>query len=223
MLQLTHVARSYRQPEGEVVVLKDVNFELEKGETVALLGESGSGKSTILHLISGLDRPDAGEILFQGRATSGFRDREWNRVRREQLGLVFQQYHLVPTLSVDDNIMLQARLAGRLDNLWRRRLIDELELSPLLRRLPSELSGGQQQRVAIGRALMMKPALVLADEPTGNLDERASQKVMQLFVELVAESGGSLLMVTHSQEMSLYLDRQMHLRGGEVQVGPISS
>jgi len=216
MLQLKHVCKSYRQPDGDIIVLADAHFGLDQARSAALLGESGSGKSTLLHLIAGLDRPDSGDIVLQGRPTAQFSDNDWNEIRRSEVSLVFQQYHLVPTLTVADNLQLQARLCQRLDPNFRDYLIERLGLVALSERLPQQLSGGQQQRVAIARALLHKPMLVLADEPTGNLDEHTSKTVMQLLVELVREAGSSLLMVTHSPAMAAYLDQKWRLHNGQL-------
>ena len=216
MLQLTDIHKSFHQPDGDIRVLDGVNFTLDAGRSAALLGESGSGKSTLLHLIAGLDRVDSGSILLAQREMTQFSDSEWNEVRRSELSLVFQQYHLVPTLSVANNLQLQARLCGRLDEGFRDYLVERLGLNGLLKRLPHQLSGGQQQRVAIARALLHRPKLVLADEPTGNLDEGSSEAVMQLLVELVNKAGSSLLMVTHSPAMAAHLDAQWQLHNGQL-------
>ncbi len=216
MLKLAAINKAYRQPDGDVHVLHNLDFELGPGTTAALLGESGSGKSTLLHLIAGLDKPDSGTITIDQQLASGFGEPEWNTLRRKTLSLVFQHYHLVSTLRVLDNILLQARLAGREDKSRQKHLIERLGLVDLLKRFPHQLSGGQQQRVAIARALMHQPRLVLADEPTGNLDEATSRGVMKLFAELVKDTGSSLLMVTHSQEMASYLDSRWVLHDGHI-------
>tara|TARA_R110002110_G_scaffold130941_3_gene311437 strand:- start:200 stop:871 length:672 start_codon:yes stop_codon:yes gene_type:complete len=216
MLKITSLNKRYEQPDGDVQVLQDLDFELRPGRTAALLGESGSGKSTLLHLIAGLDKPNTGTITIDDKVVSDFTEAEWNTLRRQTLSLVFQQYHLVPTLRVADNIRIQARLAGRMDESQFDHLVERLGLAGLLGRFPHQLSGGQQQRVAIARALMHQPRLVLADEPTGNLDEETSRGVMQLFVELVKETGSSLLMVTHSQAMASYLDSRWLLHNGAI-------
>ena len=219
MLQLTAIHKAFQQPDGSVPVLQGANLSLNAGASAALLGESGSGKSTLLHLIAGLDRPDSGDILFQGRSTREFGDAEWTAFRRRDLSLVFQQYHLIPTLSVKDNVRLQARLNAQLDTELEAHLLNRLGLAALTERLPHQLSGGQQQRVAIARALLHRPALVLADEPTGNLDEHSSEAVMGLFTELVKETGCSLLMVTHSPTMAAFLDHRWYLHNGQLMAG----
>ena len=216
MLQLVNLYKTFREPDGDIRVLQGVDFSLDAGRSAALLGESGSGKSTLLHLIAGLDRPDSGDIILQQRSTAQFRDDDWNEVRRSQLSLVFQQYHLIPTLTVANNLQLQARLCQRLDESFRDQVVERLGLGTLQHRLPHQLSGGQQQRVAIARALLHKPMLVLADEPTGNLDEHTSEAVMHLFVELVREAGCSLLMVTHSPAMAAHMDEQWRLQNGRL-------
>jgi len=216
MLELINVRKFFAQPDGDVHVLNGVNFNLPAGQSAALLGESGSGKSTLLHLIAGLDKPDSGTVLFDGQDTSEFAETNWNHLRRTQLSLVFQQFHIVPTLSVAENIQLHARLAGKVDPEFRDQLIERLGLVGLGKRLPHQLSGGQQQRVAIARALLHRPKLVLADEPTGNLDETTSQNVIALLTELTRETGSSLLMVTHSHEMARHLDSQWQLHDGSL-------
>ena len=217
MLTLTAVRKSYPTAEGRIEVLGGVSFSLGAGESLALTGESGSGKSTVLHLIAGLDAVDGGEIVVAGQALSGLGDAGRAALRRDRIGLVFQQFNLIPSLDVAANLSFQARLAGRQDRDWSAHLAEALGLTPLLSRYPEQLSGGQQQRVAIGRALAARPALILADEPTGNLDEGSSDAVMGLMLSLVARAGASLLMVTHSERLAARLDRRLHLRAGRIQ------
>ena len=215
-LAVQSVEKSFGSGETRQRVLSGVDLQIEPGARVAITGESGSGKSTLLHLIGLLDRPDAGEIAFDGEAVSGLNDTGRARLRRERVGLVFQQFNLVPSLTVADNLALQARLADRHDEDWIQRLADGLGLSDYLKRYPEQLSGGQQQRVAIGRALAARPALVLADEPTGNLDEATSEEVLDLMLALSDETGASLIMATHSQQAAGRLDRRVHLTGGRL-------
>lgn len=214
MLEIVKVSKTFSQPDGNVKVLDQVNFDLPSGASAALLGESGSGKSTLLHLIAGLDKPNSGDIFINGALVSSFSDRQWNALRRSDLSLIFQQFHLIPTLDVKDNIQLQSRLAGAVDQELLVYLITRLGLGGLSKRLPHQLSGGQQQRVAIARALLHRPNLVLADEPTGNLDGETSRSVIQLLLELTRETGSGLLIVTHSQEMAGYMDHRWRLSGG---------
>ena len=214
VLQIDDVHKSYPTAEGAVAVLNGVSLALAAGESVALTGESGSGKSTLLHLAGGLDRPDRGEVTVGGVALAGLEDAGLARVRRDRIGIVFQQFNLIPSLTVAANLSFQARLAGRQDQGWERHLAGALGLAALLGRYPDELSGGQQQRVAIGRALAGRPGLILADEPTGNLDEATGEAVLALMLGLVAEAGAALLMVTHSDRLAGRLERRLHLRGG---------
>ena len=217
MLEIRSLSKSFQEANQPIRVLHDLDLQLEAGQTAALLGESGSGKTTLLNLVAGLDRPDAGQIVIDLESTQDFNDSRWNEIRRNKIGLVFQQYHLVPTLSVADNLKLQARLAGRFNPELFDFLGSKLGLSGLLKRLPHQLSGGQQQRVAIGRALMHQPKLVLADEPTGNLDEVTSEQVMELFIEVVRSSSSALLMVTHSHHMAGFLQRRLSLSCGQIE------
>ncbi|MBN8910891.1 MAG: ABC transporter ATP-binding protein [Rhizobiales bacterium] len=197
-----------------VPVLKGVDLTLAAGESLALLGESGSGKSTLLHLIGGLDDVDGGEIVLDGARVSGLSDSVRAALRRESIGIVFQQFNVVPSLSVADNLAFQARLAGRFDPAWQSELLDRLGLAALGARYPEQLSGGQQQRVAIGRALAVKPRLLIADEPTGNLDEATGDEVLALALDLVRRTGCGFLMVTHSTRLAARLDRQLTLASG---------
>jgi len=197
-------------------VLAGIDLSLRRGESLALMGESGSGKSTLLHLAAGLDRPDRGAVRLDGQAISSLDEPARARLRRDTLGLVFQQFHLVPSLNVADNLRLQARLAGRERAEWSAHLLERLGLAGLERRYPEQLSGGQQQRLAIGRALAPRPALLLADEPTGNLDEATADAVLALLRELVDETGCALLVVTHSPHVAAPLDRCLRLTHGHL-------
>ncbi|MFZ5734048.1 MAG: ABC transporter ATP-binding protein [Pseudomonadota bacterium] len=216
MLKVSRLSKSYSLPQGTLAVLREVDLQVAAGEAVALTGESGSGKSTLLHLIAGLDESDSGEIVIDGKSMSGESERVRALLRRDRLGLVFQQFNLIPSLKVGDNLAFQARIADRFDAAWHHELAQRLGLADLLDRYPEQLSGGQQQRVAIGRALAIKPSLVLADEPTGNLDEATADEVLRLARELVARSGCALLMVTHSTRLAALLDRQVHLSAGRL-------
>ena len=216
MLEIAEAYKSYPTAEGAVAVLNGVSLGLAAGESLALTGESGSGKSTLLHLAGGLDRPDRGEITVGGTALSTLGDAGLAALRRDRFGIVFQQFILFPSLSVAAYLSFQARLARRHDPVWWRHLAGELGLSTLLNRYPDELSGGQQQRVAIGRALAGRPGLILADEPTGNLDEATGAAVLALMLALVAETGAALLLVTHSERLAARLDRRLHLRAGQL-------
>lgn len=216
MLKVSRLSKSYSLPQGALQVLCEVDLQVAAGEAVALTGESGSGKSTLLHLIAGLDEPDGGEIVIDGQSMSGESESGRALLRRDRLGLVFQQFNLIPSLKVGDNLAFQARIADRFDAAWQHELAQRLGLEELLERYPEQLSGGQQQRVAIGRALAIKPSLVLADEPTGNLDEATADEVVRLARELVTRSGCALLMVTHSTRLAGLLDRRVHLTAGRL-------
>jgi putative ABC transport system ATP-binding protein len=216
MLSIRNLTKSYRSAGEQVAVLRGVDLDVAAGESVALTGESGSGKSTLLHLIAGLDQADGGEIRLGETLVSGLSDAGRAALRRDRLGLVFQQFNLIPSLNVADNLAFQSRIAGRYDPAWQAELVRRLGLSALLKRYPEQLSGGQQQRVAIGRALATKPLLLLADEPTGNLDEATADEVLGLARDLVARTGCGFLMVTHSARLAATLDRQVHLHAGVI-------
>jgi putative ABC transport system ATP-binding protein len=216
MLAVRNLTKSYRTSGEQLEVLRGVDLTLAAGESVALTGESGSGKSTLLHLIAGLDSADSGEIRLDDKLVSALSDSERAAMRRDRLGLVFQQFNLIPSLQVGDNLAFQARIAGRYDADWQDELIERLGLRTLLDRYPEQLSGGQQQRVAIGRALAIKPLVLLADEPTGNLDEATADDVLALARDLVARTGCGFLMVTHSERLAGTLDRHMHLHAGRI-------
>ena len=214
VLAVTNLSKSYRSASETVAVLRGVNLNIAAGESVALSGESGSGKSTLLHLIAGLDAADGGKITLADVTVSNLSDAGRAELRRDRLGLVFQQFNLIPSLSVDDNLAFQSRIAGKHDAAWHAELVERLGLGDLTKRYPEQLSGGQQQRVAIGRALAPRPLLLLADEPTGNLDEETADEVLALARDLVGRSGCGFLMVTHSARLAATLDRQVHLHAG---------
>lgn len=216
VIALTDVSKTYRTAEGPLTVLDGIDLSLSAGESLALTGESGSGKSTLLHLAAGLDEPDRGQILIDGADMAALGDAGRAALRRSTVGLIFQQFNLIPSLTVGANLAFHARLAGRHDPAWNAKLAERLGLASLLLRYPEQLSGGQQQRVAIGRTLAARPKLVLADEPTGNLDEATSEQVLALMLSLVAETGAALLMVTHSQRLADRLDRRVHLTAGRI-------
>jgi putative ABC transport system ATP-binding protein len=216
LLSLRNVRKSYTTAEGRLEILRGIDFDLAAGESVALTGESGSGKSTLLHLAGGLDHADAGEIVSSGHVLAGLDDRGRAEYRRTAVGLVFQQFNLIPSLDVGANISFHARLAGRHDPAWERELVELLGIETLLARYPEQLSGGQQQRVAIGRTLAARPPLVLADEPTGNLDEATGDAVLAVMLSLTKSAGAALLLVTHSIRLAQMLDRRVHLHGGRI-------
>jgi putative ABC transport system ATP-binding protein len=216
LLEVRALTKTYPGPEGPVPVLAGVSLDLAAGETLALTGESGSGKSTLLHLIGGLDSADGGTVSLDGQNMAALDDAGRAALRRSRIGVVFQQFNLIPSLDVAANIAFQARLAGAHDPAWCAALADRLGLTPQLRKYPETLSGGQQQRVAIARALAARPALILADEPTGNLDEATGDAVLTLMLNLVAETGAALITVTHSERVAARLARRLHLSAGRL-------
>ncbi|MBE3640652.1 ABC transporter ATP-binding protein [Mangrovicoccus algicola] len=216
LLDARDIVKTFPGDAGLVPVLDGVSLSLAAGETMALTGESGSGKSTLLTLLAGLDRPDGGTVLLEGRDLGALGEAGLARIRRGRIGLIFQQFNLVPSLSAGQNIALQARLAGRHDPDWCAALACRLGLAPHLGKYPEALSGGQQQRVAVARTLAVRPQVILADEPTGNLDEATGDAVLAGMLELVAETGAGLVMVTHSPRLAARLSRRLHLARGRL-------
>ena len=214
LLRLRDVTKTY--PGAEVPVLHRVSLDLQAGEMLALTGESGSGKSTLLHLTGGLDTADNGIVAVDGTDLTPLDDLGRAALRRGTVGVIFQQFNLIPSLTVAANIAFQARLAGRYDPDRVQLLATRLGLAGQLGKYPEQLSGGQQQRVAIARTLAPEPRLVLADEATGNLDETTADTVFALMCELVAETGAGLILVTHSERLAARLGRRLHLRAGQL-------
>ena len=218
LLRVAGLQKTYPSPQGPLAVLKGVEFSLDAGSSLALMGESGSGKSTLLHIIAGLDAADSGHIWLDGVLVTAVSDLDRAALRREKLGIVFQQLNLISSLTVRDNLAFQARIAGRFNAAWQDELIVCLGLKDLTGRYPEQLSGGQQQRVAIGRAIAARPRLLLADEPTGNLDEATGDNVLELALELIAVTGCAFLMVTHSARLAARLDRRATLKNGALTI-----
>ena len=219
-LEVRHVQKIYTTRFGgtKVQALSDVNFTVEKGEYVAIMGESGSGKTTLLNILAALDKPTGGEVVLDGRALGTIPEREIAAFRRSQLGFVFQEFNLLDTFSVQDNIFLPLVLAGKAYPEMAARLAPiarQLGIAELLQKFPYELSGGQKQRVAVARALITQPKLVLADEPTGALDSRATDELLRLF-EDVNRGGQTILMVTHSVKAASHASRVLFIKDGEV-------
>lgn len=212
LLHLQDVTKTY--PASETPVLRGITLNLQAGEMLALTGESGSGKSTLLHLIGGLDSASSGVVAVNGIDLTPLGDAGRAALRRGTVGVIFQQFNLIPSLTVAANIAFQARLSGRHDPAFAQELARRLGLIDHLTRYPEQLSGGQQQRVAIARTLAARPSLVLADEPTGNLDEATADSVFTLMCDLVRDSGAALVLVTHSARLAARLDRRLHLSGG---------
>ncbi|BBU57652.1 lipoprotein ABC transporter ATP-binding protein [Mameliella alba] len=216
LLQVSGVTKSFAGAEGPVPVLSGVDLSLDLGQTMSLQGESGSGKSTLLHIVGGLDTVDGGQVLFDGRDVAALDEAGRAALRRSDVAVIFQQFNLIPSLDVSDNIRFQARLAGREDAAQVARLIETLGLGDHRHKYPEQLSGGQQQRVAIARALAARPRLILADEPTGNLDETTAAEVLDQMLALVGDTGAALMVVTHSPAVAARMDRQLHLRAGKL-------
>lgn len=213
---LSEISKGFNDGDKFHLVLDRLDLRLALGETVALTGPSGSGKSTLLNIIAGFERPSSGTLSLLDQDTRGWDDSRWSQFRHRQLGVVFQQFNLLTPLNVADNIAFPLHLQGDDWNPWCDHLADALGLRPLLKRHVDALSGGQQQRVAIARALAHKPALLLADEPTGNLDQTTSLEVMELICALAGEHDTSILMVTHSMECASFMQRRWHLDLGRV-------
>ncbi len=217
MLELRSIHKSFHDGESELEVLRGIDLQLDAGQSLALLGASGNGKSTLLQIAAGLEPPDSGTVRLLGQDLAALDESRTARLRRQKLGFVFQQFNLLPGLNVRDNLLFQRRLNGLADaDPWVDELIDALGLGALMRRPVEVLSGGQQQRVAIARALAHQPSLVFADEPTGNLHDTLSLRVMQLFTRLVEESGSSLLLVTHNRQMAAFAGRRLLLSEGHL-------
>ena len=214
LLELKDITKSFSGVDGDLEVLRGVSRGLDAGETLALTGESGSGKSTILHISAGLEVPDGGSLHLEGVEINELSEAERANLRRSEVGIVFQQFNLIPSLTVEANIGFQASLAGRRDKTFESELVEELGLADQLKKYPESLSGGQQQRVAIARALAVRPKLLLADEPTGNLDESTASAVLTAMLDLVGRTGAALMVVTHSAALAEKMDRRVRLKGG---------
>lgn len=215
-LEVSKLEKSFETANVKSAVLQDVSFELGQGQSLALTGESGCGKSTLLHLIGGLDVADSGSIKIDGIEVTTLNDKARAKLRRDTVGVVFQQFNLIPSLSVKANLEFQARMNGCFEPEFANVLAERLGLASQLDKFPDQLSGGQQQRVAIARTLAARPKLVLADEPTGNLDEQTASEVLALLLDLVRNTGTTLLMVTHSQRIADQLDRSVRLSAGRI-------
>ena len=213
----TGLTKVYGSGATEVVALDGVDIGFEARRLTAIMGPSGSGKSTLLHCIAGLDEVTDGEVRIGSTKISDLSDRELTLLRRERLGFIFQSFNLVPTLTAEENILLPLRLGGRTpDEDWERRVVESLQLDERLKHRPSELSGGQQQRVAVARALVTRPEVIFADEPTGNLDSRSGEEVLGFLRRAVDDWGQTVVMVTHDPGAASYADVVVFLRDGEV-------
>ena len=217
VLETKDLKKYYGSGDTQVKALDGVDLTVENGEFVAIVGTSGSGKSTLLHMLGGLDRPTGGSVLVEGRDIFALKDEELTIFRRRKIGFVFQSYNLVPVLSVYDNIVLPIQLdGGKVDEAYVDEVIEALGLEQKLTSLPSQLSGGQQQRVAIARALATKPAILLADEPTGNLDSKTSQDVLSLMKTTGQKFAQTMVMITHNEEIAQLSDRIVRIEDGRI-------
>lgn len=219
MVQLNRLTKTYARGEATVAALRDVDLDVRQGDFCAFVGPSGCGKSTLLHLIAGLDQPTAGEIVLDGRSTAWFSSREWTKVRRETIGIVFQAFHLIAGLTAAENIALPLRLRGDGERAIAARVDEVLELVEMRHRgrhRPGELSGGEQQRTAIARALAHRPKLLLADEPTGNLDSRQGAEIMVLIRNLAKAGKQTVMLVTHSQSAAEMADYRWTMQDGRL-------
>lgn len=219
ILQAQGLKKIYGSGENAIHALDGVELNVEKGEFVAIIGTSGSGKSTLLHMLGGLDRPTSGTVTVDGRDLSSLSDEELTIFRRRKIGFVFQNYNLVPVLNVMENIVLPIRLDGKqVDETYVKEIIQVLGLEKKLQNLPNNLSGGQQQRVAIARALAAKPAIILADEPTGNLDSKTSQDVLSLLKVTSQRFSQTIVMITHNEEIAQLANRIIRIEDGRIVV-----
>jgi len=217
ILEAKDLKKFYGEGESQVKALNGVNVTVKKGEFVAIVGTSGSGKSTLLHMLGGLDRPTSGEVIVDGKNIFSLKDDELTIFRRRKIGFVFQAYNLVPVLNVYENIVLPMELDGeKVDKEFVEEIIDTLMLSSKKEALPNQLSGGQQQRVAIARALAFRPAIILADEPTGNLDSKTGQDVLSLLKVSAEKFSQTIVMITHNDEIAQLADRIIRIEDGKI-------
>jgi putative ABC transport system ATP-binding protein len=217
VVEANDVSRRFGEGEAAVDALLDVTTAFERGRFTAIMGPSGSGKSTLMHILAGLDKPTAGSVVLDGQEITSLDDGELTKLRRDKLGFVFQFFNLLPVLTAEENLVLPLSIAGRKpDQAWLDQLVDKVGLGDRRTHRPSELSGGQQQRVAVARALVSKPAVVFADEPTGNLDSKASDDVLRLLRHAVDDFGQTVIMVTHDPAAAAHADRLITLRDGRI-------
>jgi putative ABC transport system ATP-binding protein len=217
MIRLEGITKTYQMGSRELTVLHGITFQIESGEMVAIMGPSGSGKSTTLHVLGCLDQPTTGRYYLDGKDVSRLNRHELANVRSQKIGFVFQSYNLLPRMSALENVKLGLKYAGIFDTSLAKEALARVGLAERAGHKPTELSGGEQQRVAIARALSKRPQVILADEPTGNLDSHSSAEIMEMLVELHREQGNTLIMITHEPDMATYCERIIHLKDGLVQ------
>ena len=217
ILKIENISKNYGSGENQVKALDNVSLEIQNGEFIAITGSSGSGKSTLLHIIGSVDKPTSGRVLLEEYDIYQMNDEEQSKLRRKKIALIYQFYNLIPTLNVKENITLPTMLdGGKIDEVYLDELINLLGLSDRTNHLPNELSGGQQQRVSIGRALLNKPTVILADEPTGNLDSKNSKEIMELLKTTNEKYKQTIIMVTHDQELAKYAKRIITIEDGKI-------
>jgi len=214
MLEARNVSKVYPNSEGELRVLKNINLKIPKGELAAIVGPSGAGKSTLLHILGGLDAPSEGSVFFQGQDLRSFSESQLCRMRNQKAGFIFQFYHLLPEFTVEENVLMPSRIAGKHSKDRARELLAQLGLDKRLKHFPSELSGGEKQRAAIARALINQPQALFCDEPTGNLDSRSGAEIGELIKKINLEHQTTVVLVTHNQELTKIADRVYYLRDG---------
>ena len=202
LLEAYDLRKDYDSPAGRIGVLKGLHFTLSRGEMTFIIGRSGSGKSTLLHLLGGLDSPTAGKIIFEGEDITAMNERPLARIRNRRIGLVFQFYHLLPELTLYENVVLPSMIAGKRDDKWAKELLKRVKLLSRQDHYPSELSGGEQQRAALARALINRPSIVLCDEPTGNLDRETAESILSLITDLNQHDGQAFVIVTHDEALA---------------------
>ncbi len=217
LLRIEHLSKVYGEGDNRVCALDDVSFSVEKGQFLAIVGPSGSGKSTLLHILGGVDRPTSGKVYLDGQDVFAQKEDQLAIFRRRQVGLIYQFYNLIPVLNVRENLSLPVLMDGRkVDEAYLQELLSVLGLTDREHHLPNQLSGGQQQRVSIGRALMNSPAVVLADEPTGNLDSKNSQEIIELLKLSNRRYGQTLIVITHDESIALQADRILTIEDGKI-------
>ena len=217
ILKIENVSKIYGKNEAQVIALNNISFEVEEGEFIAVIGPSGSGKSTLLHTIAGLEKPTNGQVYFYEKNMYEMSKKELTILRREKIGIIYQFYNLIPTLNAEENILLPLELdRKKIDKEKFDNIIKFLNIDNRRKHLPNELSGGQQQKVAIGRALMIEPKIILADEPTGNLDSKSSNEIIQLLKKANEEYNQTIIMITHNLEIAKLADRIIKIEDGKI-------
>ena len=216
ILKIEKLSKIYGKGDAKVIALNDISFEVEEGEFIAITGPSGSGKSTLLHTIAGLEKPSSGTVYFYNKDIYKMNKKDLTILRRQKIGIIYQFYNLIPTLTVEENILLPIELdRKKVDKEKLENILKFLNLENRKKHLPNELSGGQQQKVAIGRALMINPTIILADEPTGNLDTKSSSEIIQLLQKANKEYKQTIIMITHNLEIAKLADRIIHIEDGK--------